>query len=67
MTTRYVAMPHPPASWCSASHVPEDRPSCIVHEADAEPRDTGLLDAHGVRIFALLERQPIGFRVAPKA
>lgn len=31
-----------------------------VHEQEQEARDTGLLDAHGVRIYSF-EEKPIGF------
>ncbi len=36
-------------------------PQLAVHELDHSPRDTGLVDASGISIFALSERLPIGF------
>jgi len=41
----------------------DDRSSIEVFESDNRPVDTGLLDVHGDRIFRVIERQPIGFRV----
>jgi hypothetical protein len=32
-----------------------------VHEAERSPRDTGLVDASGSKIFAMDDRDPIGF------
>lgn len=32
-----------------------------IHEEERKPRDTGLLDASGVKLFAIDVRDPIGF------
>jgi len=32
-----------------------------VIEPDPEPRETGLLDAHGNKLYSVLEMPPIGF------
>lgn len=64
--TRYVTLAKPPKGWASEPHVPEDRPNCTVYEAEREPRDTGLLDASGVRLFAVEDREPIGFQIGGK-
>jgi hypothetical protein len=37
------------------------RKSIDVHEYDDARRDTGLVDARGRGIFAVTEREPIGF------
>lgn len=64
--TRYVAMARRPRAWITEDDVVMgDRPSCVVHETDDEPMDTGLLDAHGVALYRVPTRHPIGFS-APK-
>jgi hypothetical protein len=35
--------------------------SVTVYEPDQTPRDTGILDAHGNKIFHVVDRNPIGF------
>lgn len=37
-----------------------------VYEVDDEPVDTGLVDASGLPIYRVTDREPIGFRVAAK-
>lgn len=59
---RYVAIQRPRA-WSSAHEVPEDRPNCTVFEVEGAPRDTGIYDASGVKLYAVEDREPIGFRV----
>lgn len=39
-----------------------DRQSIDVICENDEPRDTGLLDAQGARLYRMPERHPIGFR-----
>lgn len=41
-------------------------PSLSVFEADATPRKTGLFDKDGIELYAVDDREPIGF-VRPKA
>ena len=44
----------------------EDEPlynTITVHEGDAEPEDTGLLDASGTKLFRVRDREPIGYKV----
>ena len=60
---RYVAIARPPRAWDSDEGAMTERPSMTVYEPAPEPRDTGLIDAQGVRIYAFEEREPIGFRV----
>jgi hypothetical protein len=62
---RYVAIPT--KAWVSETHVAESRPTCEVFESDPSPVDTGLLDPHGVKLFRIQDRVPLGFHVAPKA
>jgi hypothetical protein len=38
-----------------------DHLTCTVHEAEQEPIDTGLLDAHGTKIFRIPSKNPVGF------
>lgn len=35
--------------------------TATVYEAEAKPVDTGLLNAHGVKLYRVEERNPIGF------
>lgn len=56
-TYRTLARP-PSADWYSDDPQMEGR---TVFEPDGGPKDTGLLDRHGVRIYAVTERAPIGF------
>lgn len=37
------------------------RPDLTVYEPIREPRDTGLVDRHGMSILSIEEREPIGF------
>lgn len=44
----------------ASDHLPR-----TVHEAEIQPRDTGLLDKDGRKLFSVEPRRPIGF-VWPK-
>lgn len=57
--TRYVAIR--PRAWVSATDAPEDRPTCQVWETEADPIDTGLLNADGVPLYRVHDRGPLGF------
>ncbi len=37
-----------------------------VFEPDSSPRETGLLDAHGNKLYSISEMDPIGFVRRPK-
>jgi hypothetical protein len=56
---RYVAIPA--RSWVSYQHTPETLPTCVAHEADPAPVNTGLLNADGVPLYRVPERGPLGF------
>lgn len=63
MSKTYIAMPARPAKawddWYEGraiDHLPR-----TVHEADSAPRDTGLLDKDGRKLFAVTTKRPIGF------
>lgn len=55
---RYQAM-RPSSEWVWSQGL---TPTPIqVNEQCSAPRDTGLLDQHGVRIFSVPDRHPVGF------
>lgn len=59
---RYQAM-RPASEWVWSQGI---TPTPIqVHEHDTSPRDTGLVDQHGVKIFSVPTRHPIGFLGRP--
>lgn len=64
MNARYIPLREPPRQWFSDQEFPQSLPSCVVHEQDAAPVDTGLVDAYGTRLFRITDRPPIGFRSA---
>lgn len=50
-------------AWASEEAAWQERPTMTVFEPEEAPRDTGLLDANGVRLYASDTREPIGFKV----
>lgn len=62
MSARYVTLRDPPKSWASNQEFPQSLPSCVVHEQDLAPVDTGLVDVSGTRLYRITDRQPIGYR-----
>lgn len=58
---KYVALPNPPRAWDSDHGSMAVRPSQIVYEDELVPVDTGLLDAHGLRLYRVIERGKLGF------
>lgn len=58
MTRRYVTLWSPVGEWTSE---PQGSATMEVFEQDRSPRQTGLLDKHGHEIFAVDDRQPVGF------
>lgn len=63
MADRYFPMARAPRAWASEQNGWQERPTITVFEPERGPRDTGLLDANGVKLYASEEREPIGFRV----
>jgi hypothetical protein len=62
MTARYIRQPS--AMWVSNEEwTSDERVTISVSECDAEPTDTGLLDADGVRLFRVAGREPMGYRI----
>jgi hypothetical protein len=62
MKQRYLAMTKPPrpvAWWDDYDTAPR---SMTVVEAADQPHDTGLLDAAGVPLYRVADREPIGFK-----
>lgn len=57
---RYLALTRPPAAEWVWSEGITPQP-IVVHEADARPQETGLLDQHGTKIYRVPRRHPIGF------
>jgi hypothetical protein len=55
---RYVT--RPTAQWWEDAKG-SDHLARTVHEQDRSPRDTGLLDAGGQKLFAVDAMDPIGF------
>lgn len=55
--TRYVAMPT--VGWWEADA--KNYLARTIHEEERQPRDTGLLDANGVKLYAVDDRRRIGF------
>ena len=60
---RYVINPRlaPVPEWSGEGPDAEHYLSRTVHEPDDSPVDTGLLDAHGNKLFAINEMAQIGF------
>jgi hypothetical protein len=56
--TRYFTAPR--ADWDDDAKA-LDHLARTVHEPEPKPRDTGLLDAAGKKLWAMDDRQPIGF------
>lgn len=57
---KYVAMR--PKSWVFYEESPEvEKETCQVWEADADPINTGLLNADGVPLYRMPSRGPLGF------
>lgn len=60
MATRYVTKPAADAEfWDEANAL-----DCLareVYEADPAPRPTGVLDRSGNELYAINEREPVGF------
>lgn len=46
---------------------PETPLTLTVYEDDAEPIDTGLLNADGTKLYRSVKRLPIGFDLSDKA
>lgn len=57
--TRYVSLGMPATAWWDAKG--SDYLARTVMEPERQPRDTGLLDASGQKLFAIEETNPIGF------
>lgn len=57
--SRYVAMPNAGEWWDMARAT--DYLARTVHEDEPKPVDTGLLDANGVKLYRVEDRQPVGF------
>jgi hypothetical protein len=55
---RYVT--RPTAEWFDDAKG-SDHLARTVHEADRSPRDTGLVDPAGSKVFAIDQSDPIGF------
>lgn len=60
MTARYISIPCPKAYGDDGS-LYEVEMSITVREQPIDPIYTGLLDAHGVPLFRVEDRAPIGF------
>lgn len=48
-------------------HGQETHTADTLHEDDDAPKDTGLFDAMGNRIYRASDRAPLGFRMREKA
>ena len=62
MADRYIALARPPRSDIyyegdGGTFIPQ----LMVYEQSDEPRETGLLDASGVRLYRVRERIKLGF------
>jgi hypothetical protein len=57
---RYIAMAIT-ASWDADDYPTGGQTSIETTDADHRPQWSGLLDAHGVRLYRVLERVPVGF------
>ncbi len=66
MAPRYVALRAPPRAWDGDGPMAE-RPTMTVHEAVSAPEPIGLLDARGVPLYRLEDRNPIGFCLSKRA
>jgi hypothetical protein len=60
---RYVASTRPPRADDWDGYPDEHRTMSIIEDTDA-PQAPGLLDAAGVPIYRVADRNPIGFRGA---
>lgn len=58
MATRYVVMPT--LGWWEEADAKQYL-ARTIHEEERTARSTGLLDANGVKLYAVNETQPIGF------
>ncbi len=56
---RYVTIR--PRAWDSCTNNMSPRPSETVFESDPTPTQTGLYDQHGVPIYRVPDRVPLGF------
>lgn len=56
----YVALR--PSAFVSETHTPESRPNCDVYVRNDAPRATGILNEHGVMIYEVPDKAPIGFQ-----
>lgn len=63
MTVAYLPLAQPPRPASDDGWYIGPHRSIDVYASDPAPRDTGLLDQHGVRIYLIREREPVGFRV----
>ena len=59
---KYVSRP-PRAYWDGEDWTESAPQSVVVHEPDNPPRFTGLIDHHGNELFAVTQREPIGFQL----
>ena len=55
---RYVAIP--PTGWWAWAKATDYIPR-TVHEEEAKPVDTGLLDANGTKLYRVQDKPPVGF------
>jgi len=60
---RHLTQPTRAGYYDDAAEAFVEHPHITVFEADNEPFRTGLLDANGADIYAVDEREPIGFRL----
>lgn len=61
---RYVTVSEsgPSRSWWAWEELKgTDHLARTVVESERQPKDTGLLDPYGVKLFSVDERQPVGF------
>jgi hypothetical protein len=45
----------------------EPHRTMVIHEEDAAPVRTGLLDAHGVALYRVADRVPVGYRASRRS
>jgi hypothetical protein len=67
MTARYIAKPR--LWWDAGAALFDDAPAdsrrVEVYEDERKPEPTGLLDAHGLPLYRVCSKEPIGF-IKPK-
>lgn len=67
MNTKYVSIADAPSLYMDWYTTNQGGTDCIVTETDNAPKKTGILDAHGVPIYRVTTREPIGFRIRSEA